>query len=192
MVARPASPERDNLTRLLARWHDGDSRAFDEITTLIYDELKRLAHARLRQERAGHTLETTGLAHEAWLKLVDARNVKWNDRNHFLSIASRTMRRILVEHARRRNAHKRGGSVAVTLEDEHLLVTGEQADVVLELDGALQRLEELHPRPARAIELHYYGGLSQQETAEVLGISQPTVARDLRFAIAWLGREWHS
>ncbi len=189
MVHDPAPATPVDLTGLLARWNQGDPRAFERITALVYDELKRLTHARLRMERPGSTLETTGLVHEAWLKLVDVQQVKWNDRSHFLSMASRIMRRILVDHARRRNAQKRGGATRVTLEDEHLLVTAEQADALLELERAMSRLEDVHPRPARAVDLHYFGGLSQQEAADVLEISQPTVARDLQFALAWLRRE---
>jgi len=128
--------------------------------------------------------------HEAYVRLVDVERMEWSDRSHFLSVASRMMRRILVDHARRRNARKRGGHGAVTLEEEHLLVTTEQAATVLELDEAIGRLEEEHPRPARAVELHYFGGLTQHEVGEVLEVSQPTVARDLRFAVAWLARAW--
>jgi RNA polymerase sigma factor (TIGR02999 family) len=184
----PAAPA--GVTGLLRRWNSGDRHAFDEATSLVYDELKRLAHSRLRDERPGHTLNTTGLVHEAYLRLADIQRAEWNDRNHFLSMASRIMRRILVDHARRRNAAKRGGGSDVTLEEHHLLVTAEKADRVLELDRAVHLLEEAHPRPGRVVELYYFGGLPQVEVAEVLGVSQPTVARDLRFALAWLGREW--
>lgn len=174
---------------MLRRWHGGDRRALDRATALVYDELKRLARVRLRGEQPGHTLNTTGLVHEAYLKLANIQRMEWVDRNHFLSMASRVMRRILVDHACRRNAAKRGGGREVTLAEEHLLVTSEQAEQVLELDQAIRRLEEVHPRPAKAVELYYFGGLPQTEVSEVLGVSQPTVARDLRFALAWLGRE---
>jgi len=186
--SRSTPPAHADVTGLLRRQNRGDRRAFDQATSLVYDELKRLAHGRLRGERPDHTLNTTGLVHEAYLKLADIQRVQWRDRNHFLSMASRVMRRILVDHACRRNAAKRRGT-EVTLE-EHLLVTAEAADRVLELDRALERLEERHARPARAVELYYFGGLPQIEVAEVLGVSQATVARDLRFALAWLGRNW--
>jgi len=179
-----------DIMQLLLSWSGGDRDALDRVATVVYDELKRLAHERLRGERADHTLNTTGLVHEAYLRLADVERVGWNDRNHFLSMASRVMRRVLVDHARKRNAAKRGGNGAVTLEEEHLLVTAEQAATVLELDEAIGRLEAEHARPARAVELHYFGGLTQEEVAEVLGVSRPTVTRDLRFAVAWLAQEW--
>jgi RNA polymerase sigma factor (TIGR02999 family) len=178
------------VTQLLLSWSGGDREAFDQVATLVYDELKRLARNRLKGERADHTLNTTGLVHEAYLRLVDVQRVEWNDRNHFLSMASRMMRRVLVDHARRRNAEKRGGGGDVTLDENRLLVTAEQAQTVLELDQAIGRLEEEHPRPARVVELRYFGGLTQEEVGEVLGVSRTTVARDLRFALAWLAREW--
>ncbi len=190
MVTQPTPPARAAVAELLQRWNDGDRRALDQITPLVYDELKRLAHDRLRKERYGHTLNTTGLVHEAYMRLADIERVEWNDRNHFFSMASRVMRRVLVDHARRRNASKREGGRNVTLDEEQLLVTAEQADTVLELDEAIHRLEDAHPRPAKVVELHYFGGLRQSEVGEVLAVSQPTVARDLRFALAWLGREW--
>lgn len=190
MASQVTPPDDPDITQLLLSWSGGDRSAFDQVATVVYDELKRLARDRLRGERPDHTLNTTGLVHEAYVRLVDVERMEWSDRNHFLSVASQMMRRILVDHARRRNARKRGGGGAVTLEDEHLLVTVEQADTLLQLDAAIQRLEAVHPRPSRAVELHYFGGLTQQEVGEVLEVSQPTVARDLRFALAWLAREW--
>jgi len=190
MASQVTPPDDPDITQLLLSWSGGDRSAFDKIATVVYGELKRLAHDRLRGERPDHTLNTTGLVHEAYVRLVDVERMEWSDRSHFLSVASRMMRRILVDHARRRNARKRGGHGAVTLEEEHLLVTTEQAATVLELDEAIGRLEEEHPRPARAVELHYFGGLTQHEVGEVLEVSQPTVARDLRFAVAWLARAW--
>ncbi len=190
MVSQVTPPDDPDITQLLLSWSGGDRSAFDKIATVVYGELKRLAHDRLRGERQDHTLNTTGLVHEAYVRLVDVERMEWSDRSHFLSVASRMMRRILVDHARRRNARKRGGHGAVTLEEEHLLVTTEQAATILELDEAIGRLEEEHPRPARAVELHYFGGLTQHEVGEVLEVSQPTVARDLRFAVAWLARAW--
>lgn len=182
--------EPHEVTRLLEAYRGGDREAFDRLVPLVYDDLRRIARAHLRRSGSGQTLNTTGLVHEAYVRLVEVERVEWNDRNHFLSVASRMMRRVLVDHARRRKAAKRGGGGEVTLEEERLLVTAAQADTVLELDEAIGRLEEDHPRPARAVELHYFGGLPQSDVGEVLGVSQPTVARDLRFALAWLGREW--
>jgi RNA polymerase sigma factor (TIGR02999 family) len=190
MASHVASSDESDITKLLRSWSGGDRAALDQVAAVVYDELKRLAHDRLRGERPDHTLNTTGLVHEAYVRLVDVERVEWTDRNHFLSMASRMMRRVLVDHARRRNAAKRGGGGAVTLEDVHLLVTAELADTVLELDEAIRRLEEEHARPAKAVELHYFGGLTQHEVGEVLEVSQPTVARDLRFAVAWLARAW--
>ena len=192
-MKQPTPPSSPDASQLPRRWGEGDPGALQELTADAYLELKRLAHLRLRDERPGHTLNTTGLVHEAYLRLAGVGRVEWADRNHFLSMASRVMRRILVDHARRRNAEKRGGGAAnVTLEEDHLVVTAEQADSVLELDEAIGRLEEAHDRAARVVELYYFGGLLQGEVAEVLGVSQPTVARDLRFALAWLEREWRS
>jgi len=179
-----------DITQLLLSWSGGDRDALDQVATVVYGELRRLAHDRLRGERPDHTLNTTGLVREAYLRLVEVERVAWNDRNHFLSMASRIMRRVLVDHARKRNAAKRGEDGAVTLRDGHLLVTSEQAATVLELDEAVRRLEEEHPRPARAVELHYFGRLTQEEAAGVLGVSRPTVTRDLRFPLAWLARDW--
>lgn len=192
MESQAARSDESDITRLLRSWSDGDRGALDQVTAAVYDELKRLAHDRLRGERPGHTLSTTGLVHEAYIRLVNVERVEWTDRNHFLSMASRMMRRVLVDHARRRNAAKRGGGGAITLEDEHLLVTAEQADTVLQLNEVIGRLEAEHPRPAQAVELHYFGGLTQREAGEVLDVSQPTVARDLRFAVAWFAREWEA
>lgn len=178
-----------NVTEMLVRWSAGDEEAFDRLVPLVYRELKRLAHARIRQETPGQTLNTTGLVHEAYMKLVDVKRVQWNDRNHFLSMAARTMRRIMIEHARKRSAQRRHGGVRVDLAEEVLLVSEEQATTWLELDSALDGLEAEHPRQSKVLELLYFGGLTQTEVGAVLEVSQPTVARDLRFARAWLARE---
>ncbi len=179
-----------DVTQILLRWSEGDQEAFDQLLPLVYDQLKKLAHARLRGERPDHTLNTTGLVHEAYLKLVDINRVQWQDRAHFLAMASRAMRRILVDYALRRKALKRGGGVDdVTLEEDRL-IPEDYAETLLEIDDALRRLEAIHPRQSQALELHYFGGLTQKEVGHVLGISQPTVARDLRFARAWLAHMW--
>lgn len=174
---------------MLLQWSAGDQEAFDRLLPILYDQLKLLARAHLRGERTGHTLNATAIVHEAYLRLINADQVQWQDRAHFLAMASRTMRRVLVDYARGRNAAKRGGGAhAVELEDH--LVADETVASLLELDDALSRLEASYPRQSRAVELHYFGGLTLEEAGAVLGVSPPTVMRDLRFAEAWLAREW--
>jgi RNA polymerase sigma factor (TIGR02999 family) len=178
-----------DVTQLLLRWRAGDQAGLDQALPLVYDELRRLASARLRRERAGHTLDTTGLVHEAYLRLVDVRQVEWRDRAHFLAMAARTMRRVLIDYALQRAAAKRGGG------GQHVELPGDLAgpevdlDTLIELNDALERLESVSPRQAKAVELRFFGGLTLEEAAEVLGSSAPTVMRDLRFAQAWLARE---
>ena len=180
----------DDVTTLLRAWTDGDGEAPARLTALLYDELRRLAHAHLRHERPDHTLGTVGLVHEAYLRLLDVERVRWQDRAHFLAMASRTMRRVLVDYAHRRNAAKRGGGAHAEVLDEERLVPDAQLDAVIELDDALSRLEALHARAAGALAHHYFGGLTNEQSAESLGVSVATVERDLRFARAWLAREW--
>jgi RNA polymerase sigma factor (TIGR02999 family) len=176
------------ITRLLVDYGRGDRAALDRVLPLLYDELHAVARARMRAERPGHTMGTTGLVHEAYMRLVDVRGGEWEGRKHFLSLAARVMRRILVDHARRRQAAKRGGApVAVTL-DEALWVDELDAERMLDLHDALERLAREHRRPAQAIELHFFGGLTTAETAEAVGASVATVERDLRFARAWLAQ----
>ena len=182
-----------NVTEMLLRWSDGDEEALDELVPIVYQELKRLAHARLRREDTGLTLNTTGLVHEAYLKLVDIKRVQWKDHHHFLAMASRAMRRILIEQARKRAAAKRGGGNALAPSyAEDSLVSDDHADKLVQLNKALETLAGEHPRPCKVVELLYFGGLTQEEVGNVLDISQPTVARDLRFARAWLSRAWTS
>ena len=182
------TPSAD-FTQMLRLARAGDREVLDRALPVVYDELRRLAGARLREERPGHTLNPTGLVHEAWLRLVDVREVEWRDRAHFLAMASRTMRRVLIDYAESRNAAKRGGgAVPVELADD-LASPEVELDSLLELDDALRRLEQVSPRQAQAVELRYFGGLTLEEAAEVLGTSAPTVMRDLRFAQAWLARE---
>ena len=178
-----------DVTQMLRRWRDGDPEALDRVLPVVYEELRRLARARLRGERAGHTLGTTGLVHEAYLRLVDVERVDWQDRAHFLAMASRTMRRVLIDYANQRNAAKRGGARHQLTLDEELAAPEVNLDTVLELDAVLSRLEAISPRQAKAVELRFFGGLTLEETAEVLGTSAPTAMRDLRFAQAWLARE---
>ena len=181
-----------DVTGLLLRWNEGEAEAFDDLFGEIYSELKEIAHARMRGEDPGHTLNTTGLVHEAYFKLVDIERIQWSDRSHFLAIASRTMRRILIDQARKRAALKRQGGQQVGIEVAELFVGDDQAETLLELDEALTRLEAVHPRQSKVVELLYFGGLNQEEAGAVLEISQPTVARDLRFARAWLAKEWET
>lgn len=178
-----------DVTQMLRRWREGDPEARERVLPIVYEELRRLARARLRGERADHTLGTTGLVHEAYLRLVDVDRVEWHDRAHFLAMASRTMRRVLIDYANQRNAAKRGGVRHQVPLDEELAAPEVDLDTILELDAALSRLEAISPRQAKAVELRFFGGLTLEETAEVLETSAPTAMRDLRFAQAWLARE---
>jgi RNA polymerase sigma factor (TIGR02999 family) len=181
------------ITTLLCAWRDGDAAAFERLLPLVYDELHRMAHRHLRGERPDHTLDTTALVHEAYLKLVDAARVQWQDRAHFLAMASRTMRRILVDWAHARNAAKRGGGarpLSLDATGAALPVADDRLGDLLDLDDALTRLEALNARAGQALAFHYFGGLTQEESAAALGVSVATVERDLRFARAWLAREW--
>ena len=174
-----------DLTQLLLAWSDGDREALEELTPLVYRELKKLAGSYLRHERAGHTLQPTALAHEAYLKLIDQQNVRWQNRAHFFGIAAQAMRRILVDHARARLAEKRGSGQAVLL-DEAIDVSDQRADQLVALDEALKTLAALDPQQSRVVELKYFGGMTLEETAEVLGVSRATVIREWRMAKAWL------
>ena len=178
-----------DVTQLLRRWREGDPEAIDRVLPVVYEELRGLAGARLRGERVGHTLGTTGLVHEAYLRLVDVDRVEWQDRAHFLAMASRTMRRVLIDYANQRNAAKRGGVRQQVSLSGDLAAPELDIDTVLELDAVLSRLEAVSPRQAKAVELRFFGGLTLEETAEVLGTSAPTALRDVRFAQAWLARE---
>lgn len=182
----------DNLhvTRLLDDLRAGRRGALDELLPQVYDELRRIARNQLRNERAGHTLDTVALVHEAYAKLVDYRDQNWENRTHFFAVAAQAMRRVLVSYARRRNREKRGGGVAhVTLGvDERFAAASETdwADEVAALDTALERLEAINPRHARIVECRFFGGLTIEDTAAALDISPVTVTRDWRMARAWL------
>lgn len=176
------------ITRLLLKWNDGDEQARDLLMPLLYDEFKKLARARIRNERPDHTLGATGLVHEAYIKLFDMTQVRWNDRTHFLALASRIMRHLLVDYANMRRSLKRGGALQRVVLDEAGIISDEQAEAVLELEDALRRLEAQHPRPAQAVSHCYFGGLTNEEAAAVMGVSRATLERDLRFARAWLGK----
>jgi RNA polymerase sigma factor (TIGR02999 family) len=180
--------ESHRVTELLVAWSKGDERALDALTPLVYDELRRLARSYMRQERAGHTLQSTALVHEAFLRLVDQR-VKWNSRAHFFGIAAQMMRRILVDHAKAQSAAKRGAG-AVRIELEEGLATAPNRDVdLLALDEALERLTKVDPQRSRIVELRFFGGLSNEESAEVLGVSPATIQRQWAGARAWLFHE---
>lgn len=179
-------PEQTEVSRLLLRWREGDAAALERLLPLVYDELHAIARRHMRGERPDHTLQTTGLIHEAYLRLCGA-DVTWKGRVHFLAVAAQTMRRVLVDHARARGRAKRGGGdAAVTLDD---VAAPARPDDVLALDEALARLSALDERKARVVELHYFGGLTYDETAAAVGISAATVDRELRLAKAWLHRE---
>jgi RNA polymerase sigma-70 factor, ECF subfamily len=179
-------PSQHEVTRLLIRLTDGDGDVMGELLPLVYDELRRLAAGYLRRERPGHTLQPTALVHEAYLRMVDQSQVRWQNRAHFLGVAAQMMRRILVDHARGQRAEKRGGEVQKLSLDENIDVSGERASDLVALDEALERLAEFDPQKARVVELRFFGGLSVEETAEVLGVSAPTVKRQWRMAKAWL------
>jgi RNA polymerase sigma-70 factor, ECF subfamily len=185
MAAPSASHE---VTKLLRAWSDGDAAALDRLIPLVYAELHRRARRYMRRERVGHTLQTTALVHEAYLKLIDAQGVRWQDRGHFFAIAARVMRRVLVDFARERGFQKRGGAARRVSFDETLAL-GEAPDTdVVALDEALGALAEIDSRKARVVELRFFGGLSIEETAEALEVSPETVRRDWRLAKSWLLR----
>lgn len=174
-----------DITQLLAEWSDGNQSALDELYPLVYDELHRLARRYMSRERKGHTLQTTALINEAYVRLVDQKNVHWANRSHFFAISAQIMRRILIDHARRHAYAKRGGGAQQISLDEAAIVSG-QASELLRLDEALQSLAELDPRRSQVVELRYFGGLNNEEIAGVLKISENTVTRDWNMARAWL------
>jgi RNA polymerase sigma factor (TIGR02999 family) len=182
--------QSEGITQLLVDWGKGDQAALEKLMPLVYDELRRLASNYLRRERATHTLQPTALVNEAYLKLVDQRNAKWQNRAHFFGISAQLMRRILVDHARQHQAAKRGGSN----QPRHSITSAErvakQPEVdLLALNEALEELTQMDPQQAQIVELKFFGGLSIDETAEVLGISHATVERDWKMARAWLRRQ---
>lgn len=179
----------ENVTQLLVNWRNGDESALDQLMPIVYDELHRLAKRYMSRERRNHTLQTTALVNEAYLRLVGQGQVEWRNRAHFFGVAAQVMRHVLVDHARSRQYAKRGGDAQrVTLNDD-LAISHEDQIEVLALDEALNRLAALDERKSRIVELRYFGGLSVEETAEVLGLSAITVKRDWLKAKAWLYRE---
>src|SRR6266478_6217523 len=186
------SVSQHRVTQLLEQWSHGDDAALAELTPLVYDELRRLAHRHMGGERPDHTLQTTALVNEAYLRLADQTNPSWQDRAHFFAVAARVMREILVSYARSQRAEKRGGGALKIELDEAALVSPEESREIVELHEALERLATLDSRKAQVVELKYFGGLNYDEMAEVLKISPVTVRRDWRLAKAWLYTELHN
>jgi RNA polymerase sigma-70 factor (ECF subfamily) len=184
----PAGSQQ-RVTELLVRWSQGDDAALTELTPLVYEELRRLAHRQMGGERPNHTLQTTALVNEAYLRLADQANLRWQNRAHFFAVAARAMRRILVSYARSQRSEKRGGGVLKMELDETALVSPEESKEILALHEALEQLATLDSRKAQVVELKYFGGLNYEEMADVLKISPVTVRRDWRFARAWLYTE---
>lgn len=184
------STSDQSVTQLLVEWSHGDQDALERLTPLVYGELRRLARRHLSRERSDHTLQSTALVHEAYLRLVDQRSVQWQNRAHFFGVAAQLIRRILIDHARARQAGKRGAGACLLSLDEALdsPAAGRSLDVVA-LDDALQQLAKIDSRQSRIVELRFFAGLTVEETAEVLNISTPTVNREWNTAKAWLFRE---
>jgi RNA polymerase sigma factor (TIGR02999 family) len=185
-MSRPSTQE---VTGLLRAWGSGDRQALDQLTSIVYGDLRRLAHRYMAGERTGHTLQTTALINEVYVRLVDIGGVSWQDRGHFFALCARLMRRILTDLARARYTHKRGSGALVLDLDEALVVGATPRRELVALSDALDRLAKLDPRKAHVVELRFYGGLSVEESAGVLEVSPETVMRDWRLAKAWLWRE---
>jgi RNA polymerase sigma factor (TIGR02999 family) len=179
-------PSPNEVTSLLLAWSNGDRAALDKLIPLVHDELHRLAHHYMRQERAGHTLQTTALANEAYVRLIDQRSVRWEGRAHFLAIAAQLMRRILVDYARSRCYAKRGGEARQVSFDESAIVSPQRGSELVAVDDALTELAARDSRKSQIVELRFFGGLNIEETAEVMGVSASTVQREWRRAKAWL------
>jgi|SRR5262245_7709204 len=184
----PPGSSRD-VTELLIAWGQGDQSAFEELVPMVHAELRRLARRQMAGERPGHTLQTTALVNEAYLRLLDLSRVRWQDRTHFLSMSSRVMRRILVDHARARDARKRGGDDIKVPLDDGAEVSNERSVDLVALDDALNALAVIDSRKSQVVEMRFFGGLSVEETAEALQVSPETVKRDWRMAKAWLMKE---
>jgi RNA polymerase sigma-70 factor (ECF subfamily) len=178
----------DDVNRLLRAWSDGDQSAIEDLTRLVYVELHRLAHRYMKRERTGHSLQTTALVNEAYLRLVDYRRMQWRDRAHFFAVSAQVMRRILVDHARRHNVKRGRGLPHVSLDEAAVVGSARAADLVA-LDEAMQVLARLDPRKVQVVEMRFFGGLTVEETAEVLKVSPVTVRRDWSSAKVWLYRE---
>lgn len=184
----PVSENKD-ITKLLVEWSDGNSEALDELMPIVYDELHRMAKNYMSNQPTHHTLQTTALINEAYVKLADSREKIWQDRAHFFAVAASVMRNILVDHARSKNADKRGGQTQIVSLDDVAEISDERASEIIKLDDALNLLSAEDERKGRVVELRYFGGLSIEETAEVLKVSTKTVIRDWRFSKSWLLQE---
>ena len=182
-------PQTQRVTQLLIDWSNGDQSAFDKLMPLIDEELRRLAHHYMSRERAGHTLQTTALVNEAFLKLVNRKNLQWQNRAHFFGLAAQVMRTILVDHARSHASAKRGGGARNLELDEAMLMSQQKASEVVALDEALNQLALIDSRQSRIVELRFFGGLTVEEAAEVLHVSSVTIKREWSTAKAWLHRE---
>ena len=183
------APPRQQVTQILIDWSGGTADAAERLMPLVYDELRRLARGYLQRERGDHTLQATGLVHEAYLRLVDQKTTTWKNRAHFFGVAAQLMRRILVDHARRHRSEKRGGDRTRVEFDEALMPSAPRSLDVIALDDALQDLAKLNPQHSQVVELRFFGGMSLEEVAEVLDISPRTVQREWRMARAWLRRQ---
>jgi RNA polymerase sigma factor (TIGR02999 family) len=188
MAPNPDTGGSATVSQLLADWAAQDPTALDRLVPIVYDELRRLAHYHMHGERDGHTLQTTALVNEVYVRLAGIKGLQWRDRAHFFAMAGTLMRRVLVDYARRQKRDKRGGGVAVTSLDGHAVTSAPSVDIVA-LDEALQSLGTVDPQQCRVVELRFFGGLSIEETAEALGISPATVKRDWTTAKAWLHQE---
>jgi RNA polymerase sigma factor (TIGR02999 family) len=186
------SVSQQEVTRLLADWSRGDDAAFAKLTPLIYEELRRIAHRHMGGQRPDHTLQTTALVNEAYLRLADQTNPSWQNRAHFFAVAARAMRQIVVDYAKSQRAQKRGGGALKIELDEGAIVSPEQSQEIIDLHEALERLGTLDSRKAQVVELKFFGGLNYDEIAEVLKIARMTVRRDWEFAKLWLYTELHS
>jgi RNA polymerase sigma-70 factor (ECF subfamily) len=182
------SASQHAVTELLRQWKNGEAEALDKLTPLVYDELHRLAHQYISRERPGHTLQTTALVNEAYLRLVQQREVDWESRAHFFAVSAQVMRHILVDYARQHMSAKRGGEYQKVELDDGLVVSSERVAELIALDEAMQALHLIDPRRSKVVELRYFGGLNNQEAAAVLKVSETTIERDWRFAKAWLYR----
>src|SRR5712692_8808582 len=186
------APSPEDVSQLLVAWGNGDQTARDQLMPLVYDELHRLAHGYMNRERPGHTLQTSALMNEAFIRLVDQKDVHWQNRAHFFGLAAQMMRRILVDYARNRRYAKRGGDARHVSLDESMIVSEARTAEVVALDNALKGLTEIDPRKSQIVELRFFGGLSIEETAEVLKVSPGTVMRDWTLAKAWLRKQMSS
>jgi RNA polymerase sigma factor (TIGR02999 family) len=189
MTGHPAARSPSEVTALLLAWREGDRQAFDRLLPIVFDELRLMARRQLRHERSNHTLQPTALVNEVFIRLVDVRQVRWQDRSHFLAMSARLMRRVLVDAARARGYEKRGGGAAQTSLDLGRLAAIQKPPEIVALDTVLRALEAKDPRKSQVVELRFFGGLTVDETAEALGVSVATVMRDWKLARTWLLRE---